>query len=217
LKQNRLCNREAGKVLSEMLVVNTVLKELDLSENRYYQCDVVGFAQELDVGIKDSGAMTTLILKDNRLLHKESGTALRNMLKFNTVLTKLDVSDNGYASDDDGPGFAQELAIGIKDNSAISSVNVLGNYIGVEQAQELINILQAKDKLTTLCGFSGDETELDLRNKNLSAGCAVLVANEISDMGALSKLNLSMNDIPAAEAAGMLSVTCKAKGVDLAL
>ena len=44
---------------------------------------------------------------------------------------------------------------------AISSVNVLGNFIGVEQAQELINALQAKDTLTTLCGFSGDETELD--------------------------------------------------------
>ena len=43
------------------------------------------------------------------------------------------------------------------------------------------------------------------------------LADAIPSMGALSKLNLSMNDIPAAEAAGMLSVTCKAKGIDLAL
>jgi hypothetical protein len=69
---------------------------------------------------------------------------------------------------------------------AMASVNVLGNSSGVEQAQELIKILQAKDKLTTLCGFRGDEKELDLSNKNLSAGCAVLVANEISDMTAMS-------------------------------
>ena len=78
---------------------------------------------------------------------------------------------------------------------AISSVNVLGNSIGVEQAQELIKILQAKEKLTTLCGFSGDETELDLSNKNLSAGCAVLVANDISDMGAISSVDVTKNDI----------------------
>jgi hypothetical protein len=64
--------------------------------------------------------------------------------------------------------------------------------------------------------LSGDETELDLSNKNLSAGCAVLIANEISDMGTLLKLDLSMNRIPATEA-GMLNATCKAKGVDLAL
>jgi hypothetical protein len=78
---------------------------------------------------------------------------------------------------------------------AISSVNVLGNSIGVEHAQELITILQAKEKLITLCGFSGDETELDLSNKNLSAGCAVLVANEIINNGALSSLNLASNSI----------------------
>ena len=51
--------------------------------------------------------------------------------------------------------------------------------------------MQTKEKLTTLCGFSGDETELNLSKKNLSAGCAVLVANEISDMGALTSLDIS--------------------------
>jgi hypothetical protein len=84
------------------------------------------------------------------------------------------------------------------DNRAISSVNVLGNFIEVEQAQELIKILQTKEKLTTLCGFSGNETELNLSKKNLSAGCLVLVANEISDMGALLVLSLKSNNLRAA-------------------
>jgi hypothetical protein len=44
----------------------------------------------------------------------------------------------------------------------------------------------------------------------------VAIANAIKDMGALSNLDLSMNDIPAAEA-DLLNATCKAKGVDLAL
>ena len=79
--------------------------------------------------------MATLILKDNGLLNKESGTALGNMLKSNTVLTKLDVSDNAYDSDeDDAPGFAQELAIGIKDNGAMSSLNLATNALGQDGA-----------------------------------------------------------------------------------
>ena len=43
--------------------------------------------------------------------------------------------------------------------------------------------------------FSGDETELDLSEKGLTAGCAVLVANEIKNNGALAKLNISNNYI----------------------
>jgi hypothetical protein len=68
LKSNCLCNKEAGKVLAEMLAANTVLKELDLSDNTdrgAYDC--VGFAKELAVGIRDNGAMTSLNLASNEL------------------------------------------------------------------------------------------------------------------------------------------------------
>jgi hypothetical protein len=103
-----------------------------------------------------------------------------------------------------------------QDMGAISSVNVLGNSIGVEQAQELIKNLQAKEKLTTLCGFSGDETELDLSNKNLSAGCAVLVANEISDIGALANLDIRSNRIPCEQKGGLKRI-CAAGGIELGI
>jgi hypothetical protein len=66
LKKNNLCNREAGKALSEMLmVVNTVLTELDVSENTYYKCDSAGFAQELAVGIIDNGALSQMTFSGN--------------------------------------------------------------------------------------------------------------------------------------------------------
>merc|ERR1719160_2263804 len=74
---------------------------------------------------------------------------------------------------------------------AISNVNILSNGIGVEQANELIKIMESHNNLKTLCGFSGDETELDLSNKNLSAGCGVLVANEVKNNGALTTLDIS--------------------------
>jgi hypothetical protein len=46
--------------------------------------------------------------------------------------------------------------------------------------------------------------------------CIIALANAIPNMGALSKLVLTMNHIPATEA-GILNTACKAKGVNLAL
>jgi hypothetical protein len=85
------------------------------------------------------------------------------------------------------------------------------NYIPVEQAQELVKIMQAKKQLIALCGgLSKEETGLDFSGQYLDAGDAVRIANAISGMGALSNLDLSMNAIPAA-GANMLNATCKAK------
>ena len=57
--------------------------------------------------------------------------------------------------------------------------------------------MESKENLKTLCGFKGDEKELDLSKKNLKAGCAVLVSHEIQDMGALASLNLANNNLGA--------------------
>jgi hypothetical protein len=142
--------------------------------------------------IPDMRALTSLILKDNKLLTPEAGKALSDMLAANTVLKQLDVSSNNWRERShlkgDGPGFAKELAVGISDNGAISSINLLKNLIPIEQAQELVKIMQAKENLTTLCGLSREEAELDFSGQYLRAGDAMLIANDISDMGALTKL-----------------------------
>jgi hypothetical protein len=78
---------------------------------------------------------------------------------------------------------------------AILSVNLLKNAIPVEQAQELVKIMQSKEKLITLCGLSGNEATLDFSNQGLGPGDAVLIANDISDMGAMTSLNLASNSL----------------------
>ena len=80
------------------------------------------------------------------------------------------------------------------------SVNILSNHIGTDQANALIKIMEGKSTLKTLCGFSGNETELDLSKKGLTTGCAVLVANEIVSNWALAKLNMSNNCLATGEA-----------------
>jgi Ran GTPase-activating protein (RanGAP) involved in mRNA processing and transport len=109
------------------------------------------------------------------------------------TLTELDV--NGKNLGMDGALVVAEYLD--DDNGAISSVNLLKNAIPVEQAQELVKIMQSKEKLITLCGLSGNEATLDFSEQGLGPGDAVLIGNDNSDMGALSLLNLASNRLCA--------------------
>ena len=64
-----------------------------------------------------------LSLKHNSLGTKEAGEVLGGMLEANSVLKELDVSSN-WINGGDGPGFAKELAVGISDNGAMTSLNL---------------------------------------------------------------------------------------------
>jgi hypothetical protein len=117
------------------------------------------------------------------------------MLAANTVLKEIDLSDNTGRGAGDGAGFAQELAVGIRYNGAISSVNLLMNDIGVAQAKALVSILKEHSTLKSLCGNTGNETELDMSSKMFGAGDAILLVPEIIDNGAMTSLNLASNDL----------------------
>ena len=93
----------------------------------------------------------------------------------------------------------------------MASVNLLGNSIGVEQAQNFLKIKEQKG-LSTLCGLSGSEKELDLSKKNLSAGCAVLLSPELEDNGALSRLDIAGNSI-GGEQKEKIEQICKEKSI----
>jgi hypothetical protein len=100
--------------------------ELDMSGKMNGTEDAIMLAAE----IIDNGALSSLVMKDNKLLTAEAGKILSEMLATNTVLKELDLSSNnwkqyGTAGDlmGDGPGFAQELAVGISDNGALRCVD----------------------------------------------------------------------------------------------
>ena len=73
--------------------------------------------------------------------------------------------------------------------------------------------MQAKENLITLCGLSREETELDFSNQGLNAGDAVLIANDIRDMGVLSKLGLKDNMLVTAEAGRAIGFALKGNTV----
>jgi hypothetical protein len=162
--------------------------ELDMSGTMKGAEDAIMLAAE----IIDNKALTSLTLKDNKLLTPEAGKVLSDMLAANTVLKELDVSSNNWEErrqmKGDGPGFAKELAVGISDNGTLSIANVLSNHIGKKMLSKLQEIMRSKPNLVSLCGISDDATEANLSGLNMDTDDAIIVASELPDKSALTKL-----------------------------
>jgi hypothetical protein len=75
------------------------------------------------------------------------------------------------------------------------SANLLLNDIGIDQAKDLVGVLKEHPTLKTLCGNSGNETELDMSGKMRGAGDAIMLVPDIIDNGALSIANVMGNRI----------------------
>jgi hypothetical protein len=124
--------------------------------------------------------------------------ALAAGLKGNQGITELDISENhlglntGWGTDASG---ITAIADAIPDMGAISSVNLLKNRIGIDQAQTLASILKEHPTLKSLCGNTGNETELDMSGKDIGTTTAIMLAAEIIGNGAMTSLNLASNMI----------------------
>jgi hypothetical protein len=156
--------------------------KLDMSRKMHGVGDAIMLVEE----IIDNGALSLLNLSSNCLTRGTLKT--RRKTYGGTWGSK----DDHYESDMQG---VIALANAIPDMGALSSANLLGNSILAEQAQELVKIMRSKENLTTLCGLSREETELDFSGQDLGAGDAVLIANDIRDMGASTSLDLSGNHL----------------------
>jgi hypothetical protein len=102
------------------------------------------------------------------------------------------------------------------DNRAISSVNLLKNKIGINQAEALVSMLKEHPTLKSLCGNKGNETEFDMSGKMNGPEDAIMLVPEIAGNGALIKLNISNNSIGAEQKGGLQRI-CLASGIDLAM
>jgi hypothetical protein len=91
----------------------------------------------------------------------------------------------------------------------------MGNRIGKEQLAKLQEIMRSKPNLVSLCGIADDATEADLSGLNMDADDAIVLASELIDKRALTKLDISRNNIPSEQE--KLRRICVAGGVELAI
>lgn len=81
-------------------------------------------------------------------MSRVSGKALADALKQNNSLKELNLSNNNIYGDLDGPGFAEEFAIGVSDNGALTSLNLADNYLWAEGAKHVAEAI--KDHVSAL-------------------------------------------------------------------
>ena len=68
MAKNNIATREAGEALGRALAKNSVLEELDISGDGWFdRIDSPGFAKGIADGVKTDGALTSLNLADNYL------------------------------------------------------------------------------------------------------------------------------------------------------
>jgi Leucine-rich repeat (LRR) protein len=165
--------------------------------------DIFAGAITLVNAITNMGALTSLNMSSNGLLSEEGGTLLGEMLKGNTRLKELDVSSSGESmpldapSNTDGSRFAKELAVGIKDNGALTKFDISSNNIRAEGGKAVAAGLQGNQVITEL-NISGNDLGLGYNSDNSevadTSGVTAL-ADTIPGMGALLLLNISNNHL----------------------
>jgi hypothetical protein len=154
--------------------------------------------------IPDMGAMMSLHVGMNSIPEKEMKEIITIAMRKDSmkILCEVPIKDKTLTMlDISGKNLGMEGAVVVaeylRDNGAISSVNLLKNDIPMEQVKALAFILKDHPTLKSLCGNSGEETELDMSGKQIGAEGAVMLAPEIAGNGALTSLDLSSNNLGA--------------------
>ncbi|KAK3287649.1 hypothetical protein CYMTET_4849 [Cymbomonas tetramitiformis] len=183
LQDNALCGiRGRGtydpsgiKAMAEALLSNASLKTLNLQGTALCGIDVTGRGTYDPSGIK----------------------AVAEALAFNGSLNTLILATNNI-----GPEGVKALAVALTPNAegvfntSLQTLNILGNYLRVEEARALVNAVKQRNAPTKLCGSLLDVEELDLSREGLRSVDAILLANDlVFSNESLTSLNLWGSDI----------------------
>jgi hypothetical protein len=87
-------------------------------------------AADIAYDISDKGALTSLNMSANGLKGAEAGKALGDAIAFNTVLKELNISGGQHQAQHCDVEFVQTFSVGLRDNRALTSLNLASNGIG---------------------------------------------------------------------------------------
>jgi Ran GTPase-activating protein (RanGAP) involved in mRNA processing and transport len=218
LKGNSL-GVDGGKALAGVLKGNTVITELNIADNGLTDRgrDMSGIITIADA-IPNMRALSVLSLKSNNL-RANGGKALAEGLKGNQVITELNIADNNLTSDGNDMSGVIALADVIPDMGAMTSLSLASNVLSVEGAKVIAACLPKCTAMTKLdfsnnykntagqgYAYMSEEfirpiasmlktntsiTELNVSSNWLNAEAAEILADGISDNGALTSLDVS--------------------------
>jgi hypothetical protein len=176
--------------------------------NRVSVCHVIGLISitcypfftgvtALATAIPDMGALLRFDISNNQI-RAEGGKALAGALKGNQVITTLNIAGNHLSANSSGKqdtsGVAA-LADAIPGMGALSSLNLSGNNLG---GLVLPEGWRSKGGISRAVNYPwiGPDGQEQNANPKKPLG-SFLIAEAVSNMGALTSLNLASNDLNA--------------------
>jgi hypothetical protein len=142
------------------------------------------------------GALAVLSLKQNSLGTKDAGEAIGEMLKGNTVLKELDLSENHVQSYNGGDalGFVQGISRGLLDNRALSFLNLSNNNLGQLGAEDW-TYDSSEDTGEEWQHIDGSKRHRNDPPPNSKPEGIIALANALPDMRAMTRLDARENEL----------------------
>jgi Ran GTPase-activating protein (RanGAP) involved in mRNA processing and transport len=208
LAGNSLGTKKAGKLIAGVLTDNDTLTSLDVSGNyndKAGSTNGPSMIQECLLGVESNPTLLTLSIARNGAATKKTGVAINKMLRMNTTLTALDLSENWtWGRAEDGLSLCQEVCDGLASNKTVVQLNISGNYIG-GYWDELDRDTDAPpdDPLIAMMDKGGGPAKQKLRQDHSKAVMATAVKNEgafylaevLKASRSLTKVNVSNNNL----------------------
>jgi hypothetical protein len=147
-------------------------------------CDITpGIAADIAADIRDKGALFYIEPEQLVAFYAEHNPAyvanVDEVLRQHSAQKIIDSCQKKYGAQPTTTPRAK---------GGLSVVNVMGNHIGKEMLFILQEIMRSKPNLVSLCGIADDATEADLSRLDMDPDDAIILASELPDKGALTKL-----------------------------
>jgi Ran GTPase-activating protein (RanGAP) involved in mRNA processing and transport len=147
--------------------------------------------------IKDMRALTSLSMSANELKGAEAGKALGDALAANTVLKELDLSGGKDKYGNHVPNidiaFVTAFTPGLSDNGAMTKFDISSNAIRAEGGRALAAGLKGNQEIMEL-NISSNKLSYNSGGRRDTSG-VIAIADAITDMRAMTSLNLALNKL----------------------
>jgi hypothetical protein len=127
----------------------------------------------------------------NGLKGAEAGKALGDAIATNTVLKELDIAGGRYDGQRCDVEFVQAFSVGLCDNEALTSLDMSSNKIGI---CDDLPAGWAYNSSYTACYRHKNGNQSSPPSGAKSSGL-IAIANAVSDMRAMTSLNLASNTL----------------------
>jgi hypothetical protein len=172
-----------------------------VQQPHFEACDAILLAGE----IKRNSSLTHLDISSSAI-HTDGCIAIAEAMVMHPSLSSFDISGSSSGSSGLGNQGIRKITAAIQSSAVLRSVSMLSTGLGIEDAQALVKVKEAKPLLRTLSGLTMEQSELSLYNKDLAPGDGLLLISDMQTNETLTSINLLRAGISARQAEELVTI-----------